>query len=178
MLTIQNNTIQNAEDDIALIDASSITITNNTFLLARRSSLSVIQKTPGSVTGLSLNGNTLYQRNIDYPYIEMRDEVPGSGIASLVSANGNSFITLYKPDTSYVRSVKFGGSSVEYTTKSSLSFFDTTSTTFQSFGYMPYTNTGSYVTANLLTNPSFESNITGWTASAMTGIAASLSQKI
>ncbi len=125
-----------------------------------------------------MNSNTLFQRNNDFPYIEMRDETPGTGTASLITANGNNFVTLYKPDSSYVRSVKFGGKTVEYATKSSLNLFDGANTRFQSFGYKPYTNTGTYATVNLLTNPSFETDVSGWTASASGGLVPILTQKI
>ncbi len=125
-----------------------------------------------------MNSNTLFQRNIDYPYIEMRDETPGTGTASLITANGNNFVTLYKPDSSYVRSVKFGGKTVEYTTKSSLNLFDAANTRFQSFGYKPYTNTGTYATANLLTNPSFEIDVSGWTASTSSGLVPVLTRQV
>lgn len=75
---------------------------------------------------------------------------------------------MYKPDTSYVRSVKFGGETIEYGRKKDIPGFDPASNIFQTFGYMPYLSTGSYATANLLSNPTFETNVTGWTPSAMT----------
>lgn len=177
-LMLSNNTVRNAGNTISIIDATGVTISNNTLLFARKNSLSVVQNTPGSVTGIVFNGNTLLQRNINSPYIEMRDEVPGTGKASLISANGNNFITLYKPDAPYVRSVKFGGESVDYATKVSLIMFDASSTTFQSFGYKPYTNTGSYATANLLSNPDFEVDVTGWTPSASGGLVPLLSRQV
>ncbi len=118
-----------------------------------------------------MNNNTLFQRNNDHPYIEMRDDTTYTGVSTLITANGNNFVTLYRPDTSYVRSVKFGGETIEYATKSSLNLFDATNTRFQSFGYKPYTNTGTYATANLLVNPSFETDVTGWTPSAAIGLS-------
>ena len=163
---------------IHLIDSSNTAINSNTILNAQRSSVLVIQNTPGTVANVTMNSNTLFQRNVEYPYIEMRDETPGTGTASLITANGNNFVTLYKPDTSYVRSIKFGWESVEYATKSSIILFDPSATIFQSFGYKPYTNTGSYVTANLLTNPSFETDISGWTPSASIWLAPTLTQKV
>lgn len=175
-VVISGNTVNNAEDAIHLVDAANITLSNNTLLFPRKNSLMIVQNTPASVYGNTMNGNTLLQRNIDYPYIEMRDEVPGTGTASLITANGNNFVTLYKPDTSYVRSVKFGGETVEYNKKSDLDLFDTTNNTFQSFGYAPYTNTGNYATANLLTNPDFEADVTGWTPYADVGATPSVSQ--
>lgn len=177
-VNIAYNTINDAEDAISLVDAANISTSNNTLLFARKNSLAVVQNNAGIVTGNTLAGNTFLQRNVDYPYIEMRDEVPGTGTASLISANGNNFVTMYKPDTSYVRSVKFGGETVEYTKKKDLDLFDVANTKFQSFGYMPYVSTGSHATANLLTNPSFETDVTGWTTSSATGTPASLSQNV
>ena len=136
------------------------------------------QESSSAVRNNTLSSNILLQKNIDYPYIEIRDDIAGTGIVaiggavgSFISASANDFVTLYKPDTSYIRTVKFGGESVEYNKKSDILLFDLSATTFQSFGYKSYTNTGSYTTANLLANPSFESDVTGWTASAMTGTA-------
>lgn len=175
-VNIAYNTINDAEDAISLVDAANISTSNNTLLFARKNSLAIVQNNAGIMTGNTLAGNTFLQRNVDYPYIEMRDEVPGTGTASLISANGNNFVTMYKPDTSYVRSVKFGGETVEYNKKKDLDTFDPANTKFQSFGYMPYVSTGSYATANLLTNPSFETDVTGWTTSAATGAPVSLSR--
>ena len=75
-----------------------------------------------------------------------------------------------------MRSVKFGGEVVEYATKSSLNTFDPSNTRFQAFGYRPYTATGSYATANLLSNPDFEIDVSGWTPSAPVVPAPTLSQ--
>jgi parallel beta-helix repeat protein len=175
---VSGNTVNNAGDSIRLVDVANITLSNNTLLFPRKNSIAIVQNTPAAVYGNTMDGNTLLQRNVDYPYIEMRDETPGTGTASLIAASGNNFVTLYKPDTSYVRSVKFGGETVEYNKKSDLDLFDATNTRFQSFGYAPYTSTGNYATANLLTNPDFEADVSGWTPYADVGATPSLSQVV
>lgn len=108
----------------------------------------------------------------------MRDEVDGSNMANnFVSANGNYFYPNYKPNTSYVRAVNFGGLTTEYQ-KSNITDFDAGISKFEYFAYKPYTNTGSFATANLLSNPTFDTDASGWTVSADLGLAPTLSHNI
>jgi parallel beta-helix repeat protein len=74
---LTNNTVNNAENAIEVRNASGITLTSNTLLLSRKNSVSVSQDISGATDTVTMNGNTLLQRNVDYPYIEMRDETPG-----------------------------------------------------------------------------------------------------
>jgi hypothetical protein len=94
----------------------------------------------------------------------MRDEVPGSDMAdSFITANANFLFPNYKPNIGvYARSINYGGLSREYT-KSELNSFDASISKFEYFAYKPYTNTGSFATANLLSNPSFETDVLSWT---------------
>ena len=77
-MILTNNTVNNAENAIEVRNASGITLTSNTLLLSRKNSVSVSQDISGATDTVTMNGNTLLQRNVDYPYIEMRDETPGS----------------------------------------------------------------------------------------------------
>ena len=86
----------------------------------------------------------------------------------MLSAANTIFYPIYKPNTSYVRIVKNGAETTEYS-KNMLSSFDSSSTKFEYFAYKPYTNTGSYATANLLSNPDFDTDATLWTGSALAG---------
>jgi hypothetical protein len=91
-----------------------------------------------------------------------------------VSFDSNNILPNYKPNTSYLRTVKFGGETAEYT-KADLNSIDTNITKFEYFGYKPYVNTGTYATANLLTNGDFTTDASNWTPSALSGGAPSLS---
>jgi hypothetical protein len=53
-------------------------------------------------------------------------------------------------------------------TKSTLTQWDPTIIKFEYFGYKSYTNTGSYATANLLSNPNFDTDVSLWSVSADT----------
>ncbi|MBP9811940.1 tandem-95 repeat protein [Candidatus Gracilibacteria bacterium] len=172
---IEKNGIQNAQYAVRLIDAANTDVVQNTLLSSRINTFSVIQNNTGAVTGNSFTGNTFIQRAPDYPYIEIRDEVPGNGVASgFVSFDSNNILPNYKPNTSYLRTVKFGGETAEYT-KADLNSIDTNITKFEYFGYKPYVNTGTYATANLLTNGDFTTDASNWTPSALSGGAPSLS---
>ena len=71
-------------------------------------SFSVIQNTPATTFSNAFTGNTFLQRAPDYPYIELRDEVPGTGIVTgFATFAGNNILPNYKPNTSYLRTVKF-----------------------------------------------------------------------
>ncbi len=173
-VAVTNNTVNNAENGIDLIDTANATISNNMFLYSRAKSVSVVQNTALASTGNTLSNNSILQRNPDYPYIEMRDETIGGAMETLLTANGNAIYPNYKPNTSLVRTVKFGGESTEYT-KADLSAFDPTVTKFEYFGYNPYTSTGTYATANLLNNPDFDTDAMGWTPGSVAGMAPMVS---
>jgi parallel beta-helix repeat protein len=177
-LTISSNGIINAEHAIALRDSANTVVSGNTLVSSRKHSFSLIQTATGMSNGNTLNTNTLVQRAPDYPYVEVRDEVPGSGeVSGLLSASANNFYPLYKPNTSYVRLVKYGGETTEYD-KTNLNTWDPSLTKFEYFAYKPYVNTGSYATANLLINGTFETDVSGWSTSAETGGAPSLSHNV
>ena len=98
----------NAEKAIKIANAHNLNISNNTLLTSRSETMSVVQTNSGSTYANTFAGNTFLQKNPDYPYIEMRDEVGGSNAANtFVSANGNFIYPNYKPNTSYIRSVNF-----------------------------------------------------------------------
>lgn len=60
------------------------------------------------VSANTFTGNTILQKNPDYPHIELRDMVAGSDQAdAFLSPASNIFYPLYKPDTSYIRSINF-----------------------------------------------------------------------
>lgn len=173
--SISSNSLVNAENALRIIDSNNLSIAMNTFLASRARSVFVTQENAGLTHTNSLTGNTILQKNPDYPYIEMRDETPGSWLASgLITASANTIYPNYKPNTSYVRTVKFGGKTEEYT-KNTLSSWDASINKFEYFAYKAYTNTGSYATANLLTNPDFTTDASGWTVAADTWLAPILS---
>lgn len=172
-VAISANTINNAENGIDLIDAANTNISNNMVLYSRAKSVSVVQNTALAGTGNTISSNSILQRNPDYPYIEMRDETIGGVMSNLLSANGNAIYPNYKPNTSLVRKVKLGGDTVEYA-KADLTSFDPTVTKFEYFGYSSYTSTGSYATANLLSNPDFDTDATGWTPASLSGASPTL----
>jgi Bacterial Ig domain len=175
---IERNGIQNGQYAVRLIDTANTQVVQNTLLSSRVNTLSVIQNNTGAVSWNSFTWNTFLQRAPDYPYIEIRDEVPGSGVASwFVSFDSNTILPNYKPNTSYLRTVKFWGETEEYT-KADLDTLDTNISKFEYFGYKPYVNTGTYATANLLTNGDFTTDATNWTPTALSGGAASLSHNI
>ena len=97
----------------------------------------------------------------------MRDDVIGGSMPVMLSANGTKLFPLYKPNTSYVRSVKYGGETVEYP-KNMLMSFDPTVTKFEYFAYKPYTTTGA-LASNLLSNSDFTTDASLWTPSADVG---------
>lgn len=104
----------------------------------------------------------------------MRDNVVGGTLTSLLSPTGNKFFPLYKPNTSYVRAVKYGGNTLEYGRRN-LSDFDTTIDRFDLFGYRAYTNTGTPTGGELLGNGTFSTDASLWSSSALTGSAPTLS---
>lgn len=172
---IQRNGIQNAQYAVRIIDAANTNIAQNTLLFSRINALSVLQNNSGVVMGNSFTGNTFLQRSPDYPYIEIRDEVPGTGyVGSFITFDSNNILPNYKPNTSYVRTVKFWGETMEYS-KTELNSLDANITKFEYFGYKPYVNTWSYATANLITNGDFATDASNWTPSALSGVAPSIS---
>jgi hypothetical protein len=165
----------NAEIAVSLQDAHTVSVNNNSLLTSRAKTFTAIQTISGSTYGNTFNENSFLQKNADYPYIETRDEVAGSNMAdTLTTANSNYIYPLYKPNTSYIRSVNFGGQTREYT-KSMLDQFDASISKFEYFAYKPYTNTGSFATANLLSNPNFDIDATQWTTSADLGLSPTVS---
>ena len=172
---INLNNVVNAENALRIIDANTLTITNNNFLTSRAKSILVTQENTWLTHTNTFNTNTILQKNPDYPYIEMRDEVDGSDQSSIfLTANSNTIYPNYKPNTSYVRSVDFGGHTNEYT-KNMLNQFDSNIVKFEYFAYKPYTNTGSYATANLLSNQNFDTDASGWSVDADIWLAPVLS---
>ncbi len=73
-LAIDNNTINNAEEALHVVDANSLNIHDNTFVMPRARVVSVVQNTPSTVLANTFQSNAILGRNPDYPYIEMRDE--------------------------------------------------------------------------------------------------------
>lgn len=59
--------------------------------------------------------------------------------------------------------------------KADLDLFDPSISLFSYFGYRPYTSTGTFATANLLTNATFETDTSGWSVDADLGLAPTLS---
>lgn len=172
---ISSNSVVNAENALRVIDAHNLSITSNTLLTSRARSVLVTQENAGRTYTNTFTANTILQKNPDYPYIEMKDEVAGSNLAaSFLTPSGNTLYPNYKPNTSYVRSVNFWEFTKEYT-KNTLNQFDASVVKFEYFAYKPYTNTGSFATANLLTNPDFTTDPSGWSVSADTGLSPTLS---
>ena len=170
-----SNSILNAEVALWVRDSSNLIFTGNTLLNSRARSVFVTQKNLGLTHTNSFMTNTILQKNPDYPYIEMNDEVAGSNLAaSFLTPSGNILYPNYKPNTSYVRSVNFGGFTKEYT-KNTLNQFDAGVVKFEYFAYKSYTNTGSFATAELLTNPNFDSDATGWSVAADIWLSPTLS---
>jgi parallel beta-helix repeat protein len=174
-VTASRNSVQNATYGLRIVNGSYNALTQNTLLFSRVNSLSVEKNGTGTTEFNTFNNNTILQKNPDYPYVEIRDETPGSWVASgLITANANTIYPNYKPNTSYVRTVKFGWETEEYT-KNTLSSWDTNVNKFEYFAYRAYTNTGSPATANLLTNPDFDTDVTNWSVAAYSGLAPSIS---
>lgn len=106
-VNISDNTIQNAEEAIHLVDAKNIHMTGNQLIFSRARGVSVVQDTVSAVSGNTFDTNTIVQKNPDYPTIEMQDTVAdGSPVDYLMTANANNFYPLYKPNGSFVRSIK------------------------------------------------------------------------
>lgn len=167
-LVVMKNGIQNSQYAIRMIDTSNSSVSENMLLSSRVNTLSLIQNNSWATLNNSFTGNTFIQRAPDYPYIEMRDEVPWDGIVTGFSTfDANNILPNYKPNTSYARSVKFWGETVEYS-KAALNQLDSNITKFEYFGYKPYINTWSYATSNLLINGDFSVDATNWTLSALT----------
>ncbi|GAB0174679.1 MAG: hypothetical protein HHAS10_05580 [Candidatus Altimarinota bacterium] len=174
-LSVIKNGIQNAQYAVRMVDTSNSSVSQNMLLSSRINTLSLIQNNSGATQNNSFTGNTFIQRAPDYPYIEMRDEVPGAGVVSGFSTfDANSIFPNYKPNASYARTVKFGGEVVEYT-KAALNQLDPNITKFEYFGYKPYVNTGTYATSNLITNGDFSVDASNWSVSALTGSAPGIS---
>ena len=72
----------------------------------------------------------------------MYDATSTGSLPTMLTPSSTQFYPLYKPNTSYIRSVKYGGNTVEYARKDLLTF-DPTLQKIELYGYKPYTNTGS-----------------------------------
>ncbi len=167
-LEIANNTVNNAEESLHLEDTNSFNIHNNTLVMPRARVVQVIQNTPGTVGTNTFQSNTILGKNPDYPYIEMRDETVGGTMGSFLSFSSTDFFPLFKPNTSYIREVKYGWETREYG-KAEFSTLDPTATQFSYFGYKPYSTTGNLVWGNQVWNGNFLTNTGGWTVWAESG---------
>ena len=139
---ILQNTVNNAEEALHIEDAKNLNIMGNIFALSRARGVHVIQNSSGAVSSNTFQENSILEKNPDYPYIEMRDNVAGGPLTNMLSPTDNKFFPLYKPNTSYIRAVKYGGETQEYGRKELLSF-DPTMSRFDLFGYASYLSTGS-----------------------------------
>lgn len=171
-ISVSGNFITNSETALSLVNAAQTTISQNSLFYPRARTVSVVQTVDLASSGNVLSQNTISQRNPDYSYIEMRDQVEGGAHAPQLTASNNYFYPLYKPNTSYIRDVKYGQDTVEYT-KKQIDLFDATNTKFEFFGYRPYTSTG-VDGANLLNNSDLTVNTIGWVENALSGAAPSV----
>ena len=80
---MSSNTVNNAENALKIQDTSGTTINGNTLIFSRAQSLLITQESSSAVRNNTLSSNTLLQKNIDYPYIEIRDNIAGTGIVAI-----------------------------------------------------------------------------------------------
>ncbi len=83
-------------------------------------------------------------------------------MGNFLNFSSTKLYPLFKPNTSFVREVKYGGETREYT-KNGFSTLDPSVTKFEYFGYKPYTSTG-FASSNLIGNSNFSTNTSGWTS--------------
>ncbi len=165
-MDIGNNTVQNAEKSIYLEDSENLNIHGNMNILSRATSLQTIQNTDNTTQGIAFDGNTFLQRNPDYSPVEFRSDASDTDGIQNTSFDGNTFYPLYKPNNnSTFRSISYGGMTTDLT-KNTLSSLDPDVSIFEYFAYKPYTNTGTYATSNLLSNPNFDADMSSWNVSS------------
>lgn len=77
-VTATRNSVQNATYGLRIVNGSYNALTENTLLFSRVNTLSVEKNGTGTTELNTFNNNTILQKNPDYPYVEIRDETPGS----------------------------------------------------------------------------------------------------
>ncbi len=108
-----------------------------------------------------ISSNTLLTYNPNYPMVKVYDSVDASG--TIANFADNRFINIYKSKLPVIDILTTGGTSYSLD-KDNITTIDSTATNFTYFGYKTYTSTGAYSGSSLITNGTFVSDITGWTA--------------
>ncbi|MBP9779339.1 tandem-95 repeat protein [Candidatus Gracilibacteria bacterium] len=159
-VTIEGNTLSDAQVAVRILGARGTTASGNTLFNPRAEAIIVQDTLADQARNNQFMNNTILSYNPDYSMIKVEDLDSNLSIASF---SNNSYINIYKGKLPIIDSISQGGNSYSYD-KDTLTDIDPTASNFTHFGYKNYTNTGSYPGFNLISNSQFGTDISLWTS--------------
>jgi Bacterial Ig domain len=166
-VSVANNTLSGGISSIHIKNGRLHSISSNTLYNPQANAI-LVEETSDAYTGVvqgnTIVGNTMVSANPDYAMVRIDDMVDQNG--TLATLTANNYYNLYKPKLPIIQVLRTGGDST-VVDKDSLATVDAAGQNFTAFGNRVYTSTGSYTGANLLSNGTFASNITGWSTDVL-----------